>query len=213
MGTLALWWFDLTRGFPASLGVLRRRLGLWRFLRLLGAFMRRRITSRPFASLGAPATPAERFTRHQLEPVLLLDAVMTRDLNMPSEETRAVLLEVVGEAGARFVLHQVRHPTAQVWAQKSEDERRALAHKMFAPFKNAEMHLVEVGERTLGFDVTRCHFVSLTQRLGRPDLAALFCHADSVAYGDPSVPVSLQRDSTLATGGARCTFRYAFRGP
>ena len=61
------------------------------------------------------------------------------------------------------------------------------------------------------FDVTFCHFVDLTQRLGRNHLAPLFCLADSVYFGQEDVDIRLDRDTTLAGGDDRCRFRFAFR--
>lgn len=210
MSPWQLWWFDLRVGLPTALGLLRRRLG-WRALAgVLLSFVWRDLTTSPFRPLGKPAGPGERFTRHQLKPVLLLhDALRAR--GHTQAEALALLGHVVAQTGARFVRYNIPHPTPQSWGALSEEGRRAFAGRILQRFGNAEAQVVAVGERSFAMDVTRCHFVELTARLGRRELAPLFCAADSVVYSHPSMPVALQRDETLAGGHARCAFRFAFR--
>ena len=50
--------------------------------------------------------------------------------------------------------------------------------------------------------------MDLTRRLGRTELAPLFCGADSVYFDQPDSPLRLVRDETLAGGGQRCAFRF-----
>lgn len=211
--SLRLLWFDLRHGLPTALRVLVRELGLLRALRVVLALVWRDLTTRPFRALrdGPPPGPGERFTRRQLKPILLLDGVL-RD-RLPAERAREVLAEVVAQSGARFVLFNIEHPSRDTWETLDDEGRRELAGGMLDRFGNAEAELVEVSDGGLGFDVGRCHFVELTQRLGRPELASLFCAADSVAYGDRRLPIALEREHTLARGDPCCTFRFRFREP
>jgi hypothetical protein len=205
--------FDLRHGLPTALRILRRELGLGRTMRVVLALLWRGLTRDPFRPLrGDPRPcPRERFTRHQLKPVLLLDGVLRESLRLESERVGEVLLAVVSESGARFVRFNVEHPTREEWSASSDEARRELALGLLARFGNAEAEVVEANAEGLGFDVSRCHFVDLCRRLDRPDLAPLFCAADSVAYGDPTLPVALAREQTLARGDARCAFRFRFR--
>ena len=212
---LRLAWFDLRYGLPTAVRVLVSELGLFRALRVGLAVGWRGLTRDPFRPLrgGAPPSPGEAFTRRQLEPVLLLEGVLRERHGLDPARTREVLGRVVAETGARFVQFNVDHPTRAHWRGLDEAGRRALANGMLQQFGNAEAELVDVSAEGLGFDVSLCHFVELTRRLERPELASLFCAADSVAYGDPKLPVALERDQTLAGGDSCCAFRFRFRDP
>lgn len=211
-GSLALGWFDLRHGAPVALGTLRRELGVWRMARALLAFVWRDWTRDPYRALRDDPRPdvRERFTRRQLRPVLLLDAALREALGLAPERSRAILAQIVARSGARFVGTQVRHPTPAQWEALDAAGRRGLAERILARFGNAETTLVEDPRADLAFDVTRCHFVGLCARLGRPELASLFCAADRVFYDDPAVPIRLERAHTLAAGQPRCTFRLSF---
>ncbi len=211
-GSLALLWFDLRHGAPVALGTLRRELGPWRALRALLAFAWRDWTRDPYRPLRDDPRPdrRERFTRRQLRPVLLLDAALREALGLSPDRSREILAQIVARSGARFVGSQVRHPTPAEWEALDPPGRRALAERILSRFGNAETRVVEDPAADLAFDVTRCHFVSLCARLGRPELASLFCAADRVFYDDPGLPIRLDRAETLAAGDPRCAFRLSF---
>lgn len=200
--------FDLTQGLPAALGVLGDELGAWDRIRAMARFAWRSATTDPFAALGPAASAAESFTRHQLRPVLLFDAVLREDLERAPEEAQEILLRLVGEIGAAFIDASVRHPSVEEWRKMSEADRAAFARGAIDRFENARGEVVEVGERSFGLDITFCHFADLARRLGRPDLAPLFCHADAVYYGRPESEIRLTRDETIAAGAERCAFRF-----
>ncbi len=205
-----LHWFDLTQGLPVSIGVLRAEIGWWNTSRVLPHLFWRRLTHNPFDELDSrgPISSRERFTRHQLRPVLLLDDVLRAVLRLSDEQVMSILRAVVGASGARFIAKTVGVPKPSVWATMTEDERQVLAAQGLSSFLNAETVKVEDSGTSFGFDVTFCHFVALCQRLNRPALAAVFCGADEVLFGDPRYEVILTRQTTLAKGGQRCTFRF-----
>lgn len=209
MTGMNLWWFDLTRGTPTAVSVLGRELGWSRAAGLLLRFVWRKITRDPFRSLKRtePLSPGERFTRHQLLPVLLLDDLFLDDPSLDDDTARRVLGELVGESGARFIRYATGDPTPQRWERLSEAERQSLANSSLERFGNLEFRVLDVPQVSFAFDVTRCHFVSLCRELGRPHLAPLFCAADEVLFGDPRLGVTLGREQTLAEGGEACTFR------
>ena len=211
MSRLSVAAFDLTAGGPTALKILRAELG-WRDLgRALARFAWRAATTDPFEALAAPpANPAERFTRHQLRPVLLLEQVLRRDL-AADESTAATILErVVSETGARFIEWTVRPPSRARWEAMSAQAQQARVRAFMDRFMNAKAEPVDAPDVEIAFDVTFCHFVDLLRRLGRPELAPLFCKADSVYFGRPDAPIRLRRDSNLAQGDDRCTFRLTF---
>ena len=212
MSALRLWWFDLTRGTPTAVSVLLRELGRGRGIGLLLRFVWRKITSRPFRALerSGPLSPGERFTRHQLLPVLLLDDLLQDDASMDQDAARQILSQVVGESGARFIRYATGDPSPEDWAQTRNEQRMALANRSLRSFGNLEFRVVEDPASSFAFDVTRCHFVSLCHELDRPHLAPLFCQADEVLFGDPRLGVTLRRDQTLASGHDACTFRLSW---
>ncbi len=203
--------FDLTRGLPAALRGLRRSLAPKEFRRALRAFVRRSITDDPFGELDAPANKGEEFTRHQLKPALLLDTVLREDLGWDQERTHTLLRDVVGETGAAFIEATLAPPSSATWFAMNGGDRQKFAEGVLQKFENAEGAIVEAGAKRFGVDMTFCHFVALTHRLGRSDLAPLFCHADSVYFGRPDSEIHLDRDETLAGGEQRCSFRFSFR--
>lgn len=170
--------------------------------------MWRSIAHDPLRQLPKPTGWRERFTRHQLKPVLILEDVLTARMDRPA--TLAVLGDVVAHSGARFVASQVRHPAPAVWRKFTPAERDRTVAKLLSRFGNAEAHVVSHDDVALGFDVTFCHFVALCRQLGRPHLAPLFCKADSTYYDAPDSPVRLVRTQTLAAGDDRCTFRLSY---
>jgi hypothetical protein len=204
---LRLLWFDLTAGLPTAVKVLWRRLGMGRTLRVLLGFMLRGL-HRPFASLGPPASDRERFTRHQLKPVLILDDILQRDLGLETDPRMSILADVVGQSGAKFIDITLAPPTPARWRQMADAEKTGFVDRIMDKFLNAEAKRVDDTSAEVAFDVSRCHFVDLTRRLERTELAPLFCGADSVYFDQPDSPLRLVRDTTLASGGEACRFRF-----
>lgn len=202
--------FDLTKGLPVALRVLRSSLAPTELRRALISFVRRSIGKDPFRSLDPPTSPGEEFTRHQLKPVLLLDAVLQQDLGWPRERAHEVLRDVVGETGAAFIDANLAPPDAATWLGMTDQARQEFAEGVLRKFENAEGTAVEVAADRFSVDMTSCHFAALTHRLGRPDLSPLFCHADSVFFGRPDGQIQLTRDETIARGDKRCAFRFSF---
>ena len=97
------------------------------------------------------------------------------------------------------------------WQQLDEQGRKHFAERILERFANAEATLVPPGPYDLAFDVHRCHFVELCEQLAKPELASLFCAADSAYFDDPAVPLEFHRPSTLAAGAGRCEFRFNLR--
>jgi len=201
-------WFELTRGLPIALRVLREELGGAERRRALLCFARRSAGGNPFAALGRSTTPGETFTRRQLKPVLILHDVLREDLGLPLPRTLAILGRLVAESGAAFIASNLSMPPRAEWEKLPAAEQRGFAQRVLDRFLNARAELVETPGATFGFDVRACHFVDLTRRLGRTELAALFCQADSVFFGRPESPVRLERATTLAAGGESCPFRF-----
>ena len=207
MVELKLMWFDLTAGLPTAVRVLRRRLGAGRTLKVLLGFVFRGLRS-PFSALGPARSDRERFTRHQLKPVLILDDILRLDLGLDRDHRMSVLADVVGQSGAKFIDTTMSPPTPARWRQMTDVDKRGFVDRILDRFLNAEATRVEEPTAEVAFDVSRCHFVDLTRQLDRLELAPLFCGADSVYFDQPDSPLKLVRDTTLASGGDACRFRF-----
>lgn len=205
--------FDVRHVYPTTLRLLMRHLGLRDSLRTLFAFAWRMLRENPFAGLGPAASRGEAFTRHQLAPLLLMDSALREDLRVPAPQVRLLLEELVGATGSIFIGQAFGAISPARWRAMSDEQRTNAARAVFARFENAEGVPGEVGPDRFDFDVTHCHFAALTQRVGRPDLAPLFCHADSVYFGRPESSIRLERDETLARGDHRCGFRFRYEAP
>ncbi|MBL90458.1 MAG: hypothetical protein CMH56_01410 [Myxococcales bacterium] len=202
--------FDLKHSFPLAARILKEELGVFGMLHCFLCFGWRQLWQKPFAALQRqnPISPAEALTRHQLEPVLILDAVLGLDLKLSQERTRSVLKRIVGESGARFIQFAVKNPPPEAWHQKSVSAKNEFAQKGLQQFFNAEAEVVSAPNAHFAFDVKACHFVGLARELGRPDLAPLFCGADETLFNRPELKVLMTREETLAQGHDRCAFRF-----
>lgn len=200
--------FDLRVGLPVTWATLRAALGPGGAARILGRVIRGQLVERPFAALGPATDPREVFTRGQLEPVLLLDAALRAEPTLDADARRALLAEIVGRSGAEFIARQLRPPSPEAWRALDAAGRDRFVDAVIERFPNAEAERVEAPDAEVAFDVRRCHFVELCRRLGREDLAPLFCGADAVYFSRPESPIRLRRAETLAGGDARCAFRF-----
>ena len=202
--------FDLKHSFPLAARLLKEELGLLGMLHCFVRFAWRKLWQKPFAQLVRPnpISPNEALTRHQLEPVLILDAVLNLDLKLSTDRTRSVLKRIVSESGASFIQFAVKNPQPEAWHQKSVSAKNEFAQKGLQQFFNAEAEVVSAPNAHFAFDVKACHFVGLARELGRSDLAPLFCGADEALFNRPELKVIMTREETLAQGHERCAFRF-----
>ncbi len=203
--------FDLTRGMPAAIEVLRKHLAPTSFLKVMAAYARVSLED-PLAALSPEGWPQERerLVRHQLRAAVSLDMALERALSMFEEDRLELLLAVISETGARFIQSFLPLPDMNDWHEASRTEREAYIEGAVGAFFNAEVDAIHAEDEQLGFDVGQCRFVQLTHQLGRPHLAAMFCAADSVFFEREDSPVHLERTGTLATGEKRCDFRFSY---
>ena len=210
-----LLWFDFSRGNPQALRILLSELGALRCLELLPRLLWLNLTRDPFKALGQrPLSREDRFSRHQLKPVLLLDAALTEGLGLSKERAGAILGRLIAEIGATFIGTNLGALTPELWGALDAAGRARTSAEIMARFFNMEAHPVAKAKATsFAFDVTACRFAALTRALGRPELAELYCEADRVYFEDPEVPIRLERHETIAGGGARCDFHFHLERP
>jgi hypothetical protein len=74
---------------------------------------------------------------------------------------------------------------------------------------------IDVVERTpeaFGFNVTKCRYAELYQRLGIPELGAILsCNRDYALIEGFNADIALTRTQTIMQGASHCDFRYRQR--
>jgi len=74
-----------------------------------------------------------------------------------------------------------------------------------------EIDILEKNEKKLDFDVTRCKYAEMYNTLGVQDLGAILsCNRDAAMIEGFNPKASLDRKTTIMSGGKCCTFRYTF---
>ncbi len=77
-----------------------------------------------------------------------------------------------------------------------------------------EIDLLEKNETKLNFNVTRCRYAEMYKTLGIQDLGAILsCNRDAAMIEGFNQDASLDRETTIMSGGKCCTFRYTFDNP
>ena len=210
MNAFKLTFFDLTQSFPLAAKILFQNMGLLRTVQVFILFGLKKITFRPFKALPKtkPLGRAEALTRHQLLPVLLLDAIFKTHLKIEPTQSLSILKQIVSQSGALFIQYAVQNPSPAAWHQMDTKAKNHFATRSLQQFFNAETHVVQAPQASFGFNVSLCHFVTLTTALGRSDLAPLFCAADEVLFDRPELHIIMKRDETLAQGHSQCAFRF-----
>lgn len=214
MSWLRLLFFEWSQGHAIAIRCFLKGFGLTATVRLLTGFAWRMLISDPFRKLRhqppRKLTRAERMSRYQMKPVLLLNETLKAQ-GYDQDTRKGFLKTLVGQSGAAFIRFNMPTLDAKIWRALSKDQQNQLAEGILDRFFNMDAARVTDPSADFGFNVKACHFASLAQQLGVPELAEFFCHADSVYFSDPAVPIDLIRDQTLAGGGACCAFRFRLK--
>jgi hypothetical protein len=191
--------------------VLSRHLGRVRAARALAAFVWRARRD-PLRDL--PRTwddTQETLSREQLAPVFHIDDIARDVLGLDDDARMALLADMVGDTGARFVAQNVPEISPEEWSVASDEDRKRFARGLGGRLFNAKLTVLRVHGDGLDIDVTACRFVELCRAAGRQYLAPLFCEADSRHFDRPDSAIALKREGTLARGAERCDFRFRLR--
>jgi hypothetical protein len=195
----------------AALRVLMRELGTWRALRIGAAVQLASARGEPFRQLPPPADTAERASRAQAGPAILLYDRLANELG---DERALALTAAVVEASALVFLGRSVGPLHRdQLADGSAEARLAFVRERLARFPNATATVDEASADRVRFTVTACHLERLARETGRPALAPLFCAADGRYFGEVQPGVRLDRPTTLAQGGATCPFTLEWEDP
>ena len=191
----------------AGLGALYRQLGIAGTFRAIAGMAALKIRNNPLRCLPAPADIAEKCSRTQAEPAVLMYAPLKRRLG--EHKALEIIEKVALRAAAVFLEATVDFSGVEQQQEMDEEQRLAHITRISDRFFNAvaEPRLEEDG---FSLTVSACHFARLTAAIGMPELAPVFCAADLEFFNKPSSPVRLTRTTTLATGGSCCDFRFTF---
>jgi predicted ArsR family transcriptional regulator len=135
----------------------------------------------------------------------------------------APLLFALGEEFEhQRVLEIARRVILQLAAQQGQQMAAQLGGCSLAHFADSleawtrdgalQIELQEQSEMTFAFNVTRCQYAEMYQKLGIPELGALLsCNRDAAMIQGFNPLVEFTRTQTIMQGAAFCDFRYALK--
>ncbi len=178
---------------------LRQELGTLRAARVIGAVLRGKMRSEPFAALGPPQDECDELSRKQCGDAVLIYRTVAR---LADDETALRVVRAAIVAGGVRFLDEMIPPLPS-------SDLGAFAREIASRFFNAESETgAAEDDQSFEMTVTRCRFVELLAAVDASKLAPLFCEVDSVYFGGGERPIKLGRTKTLATGGDCCDFRF-----
>jgi hypothetical protein len=77
------------------------------------------------------------------------------------------------------------------------------------PFEGWDTEIVADTQNTFAFDISRCYYLDVFAAHGVPELTALYCQLDDVAFERLPPCVRWERTATLGRGGQCCDFRWS----
>ncbi|MBE9545706.1 MAG: L-2-amino-thiazoline-4-carboxylic acid hydrolase [Proteobacteria bacterium] len=135
----------------------------------------------------------------------------------------APMLDAMGEAfGRERVLAVMRETIVRIARKQGAElagfmggvtfQHFAESLKFWAMDDALEIDVIEQTEDVLSFNVTRCRYAELYEKLGIRKLGtALSCARDYALIEGFNPDVSLKRTQTIMEGSAHCDFRYCLK--
>lgn len=189
----------------ASLRVLVDELGWWRTATVAAKIKWAQVRGEPFVDLPPPETEAERMSRQQVGPAVLLYRALSARFD--GERALAITERAVVEAGVAFLARTVGRLDRDRLDQMDDDEREDFVRRSGDQFFNAELEWEAIAADRVEFSVTHCRFPALCEAADVPELAPMFCKADAAFFGGVEEEVDLHRPHTIAEGARTCPFR------
>ncbi len=91
----------------------------------------------------------------------------------------------------------------------SLEEMLQVVQEFWAKNGIMELENISLDEKTLSFDVTRCGYAEMYQRMGIQELGSLMsCSRDFAFMGGFNPAIELKRTKTIMEGDRICNFRY-----
>lgn len=91
----------------------------------------------------------------------------------------------------------------------NKTSRRSMK-SMFPP-EGWDVHWPDEGPNCLAFDMSRCYYLDVTEKLGASELMPAFCDCDDFMFEALSPKLIWKRTKTLGRGDEVCDFRF-YRG-
>ena len=92
--------------------------------------------------------------------------------------------------------------------------RRILRVSLLAyPQQGWDIEQVEESKTSFAFNTHRCFYLDVLTAYGAPELTAMFCQLDDLAYAALSPSIRWERTKTLGRGDDRCDFRWSRAEP
>ena len=112
---------------------------------------------------------------------------------------------------ARKVIVELARQDGERWAAQEGRDLAALERvsALWSAGGGLEIEPAGRGERSLGFNVTRCRYAEYFKALGLPELGALFhCSRDFAMIEGFNPRIRLRRTQTIMEGAPHCDFRF-----
>lgn len=193
-----------------ALRALRQELGIATMSKLLWRVLRRERRGEPWEDLEAPASDNERECRAQAGRVILLFDELSEQIG--SDEALELARSIVSEGGVYALRDALPRLNRSEFEAMPADEQDAFLKDVLGRFPNATIGEVELAGDRFRYEITRCQFVELCHRVGRPQLASLFCSGDGLYFERYLTEVQFERPRTLADGDTCCDFRFRWKG-
>ena len=101
---------------------------------------------------------------------------------------------------------------AEKFGGNSIKELGRVLRELWAGDGALEFRILEENERTLNFDVTRCRYAELFDRLGMKDIGAcLTCDRDAPFIDGFNPDIQFVRTQTILEGAPTCDFRFSMK--
>jgi len=126
----------------------------------------------------------------------------------------APMLDAMGEAfGRERVLEVMRETIVKIAKKQGAELAGFMGGVTFQQFaESLEIDVIEQTEDVFSFNVTRCRYAELYEKLGIRELgSALSCARDYALIEGFNPDVSLKRTQTIMEGAPHCDFRYCLK--
>ncbi len=81
------------------------------------------------------------------------------------------------------------------------------------PHQGWDIEQIEDSKTSFAFNIHRCFYLDVLTAYGAPELTAMYCRLDDLAYAALSPSIRWERTKTLGRGDDCCDFRWSHAGP
>lgn len=192
----------------AGIPVLLNRLSIVEAITVAWRIERAAFRGEPWNDLDPPKDEKERLSREQIAPAILLYRELLK--THTQEDAIDIVLQTAIAGGVKFLKSSIGIIQRDDIARKSDDELATWTRETADKFFNADIVFDQVDREAVAFTVSRCRFPELCRAVGVPELAPVFCATDEAFFGKVQPGVTLTREETIASGGAKCGFHLAW---